>query len=117
MLGDYVHYVALGEVAEINMGQSPESTYVNDQNEGIPFLQGNAEFGSKNPKHKFCCTKPTKVCSAEDVLISVRAPVGDVNVADKSYCIGRGLAAVRFHKIYHRFGWFFLKHYADNLNK
>jgi len=78
------------------MGQSPDSRYVlDDPFVGYPFLQGNAEFGAVFPEPEFGCTKPAKLCKAGDVLISVRAPVGAVNLADRDYCIGRGLAAIR----------------------
>lgn len=87
---------ALGEIAYVEMGQSPDSRYVvEDPFQGHPFLQGNAEFGSISPEPKFGCMRPTKLCKVRDVLISIRAPVGAVNLADRDYCIGRGLAAIR----------------------
>ncbi len=88
--------VHLGEIAHIEMGQSPDSRYVfEDSFLGYPFLQGNAEFGTVSPEPKYGCTRPAKTSESGDVLISVRAPVGAVNIADQSYCIGRGLAAIR----------------------
>lgn len=87
--------VDLGEIAHIEMGQSPDSRYVfEDPFLGYPFLQGNAEFGTVSPEPKYGCTQPAKTGKPGDVLISVRAPVGAVNIADQSYCIGRGLAAI-----------------------
>ena len=87
--------VDLGEIAHIEMGQSPDSRYVfEDPFLGYPFLQGNAEFGTVSPEPKYGCTRPAKTAKSGDVLISVRAPVGAVNIADQSYCIGRGLAAI-----------------------
>jgi type I restriction enzyme S subunit len=87
--------VDLGEIAHIEMGQSPDSRYVfEDPFLGRPFLQGNAEFGTVSPEPKYSCTRPAKTAKPGDVLISVRAPVGAVNIADQSYCIGRGLAAI-----------------------
>lgn len=92
--------VPLGEIAHIEMGQSPDSKYViDDPLIGHPFLQGNAEFGSVFPEPKYGCLRPAKLCKADDVLISVRAPVGAVNIADRDYCIGRGLAAIRVRGI------------------
>jgi type I restriction enzyme, S subunit len=86
----------LGEIAHVEMGQSPESRFVfEDPFIGYPFLQGNAEFGQVFPAPKYGCLRPTKLCRTNDVLISVRAPVGAVNLADRDYCIGRGLAAIR----------------------
>lgn len=84
------------EIATVNMGQSPDSNFVNEVEYGTPFLQGNAEFGTRTPAEVFWCTRPRKMAQKEDVLVSVRAPVGEVNIADKEYCIGRGLAAVDF---------------------
>lgn len=88
--------LVLSDIAHVEMGQSPDSRYVvEDPLVGLAFLQGNAEFGAVYPEPKFGCLRPAKTCKANDVLISVRAPVGAVNVADRDYCIGRGLAAIR----------------------
>lgn len=87
---------ALSDIAHVEMGQSPDSQYVvEDPFKGIAFLQGNAEFGAVYPEPKFGCLRPAKQCNTNDVLISVRAPVGAINIADRDYCIGRGLAAIR----------------------
>jgi type I restriction enzyme, S subunit len=86
----------LASIAHIEMGQSPDSSNVKEGNHGgVPFLQGNAEFGVAHPEPRFSCTAPMKMSNAGDILISVRAPVGAMNIADRDYCIGRGLAAVR----------------------
>lgn len=88
--------VRLGDVAHIEMGQSPDSRYVSeDLDHGVPFLQGNAEFGDSSPRPRFSCTHPMKLSHGDDLLISVRAPVGEINRSDRAYCIGRGLAAIR----------------------
>ncbi len=84
----------LPEIADINMGQSPSSSDVNEHGEGIVFFQGKAEFGKLYPTPKKYCTKPTKIASAGDILLSVRAPVGPTNLANQSTAIGRGLAAI-----------------------
>jgi type I restriction enzyme, S subunit len=87
---------ALSDIAHVEMGQAPDSRYVvEDPFQGRPFLQGNAEFGAIYPTARFGCLQPAKMCEVNDVLISVRAPVGAINLADRDYCIGRGLAAVR----------------------
>lgn len=88
----------LGDAADINMGQSPSGTSYNETGDGTPFLQGNAEFGDTFPEHQKFTTEPSKIASKGSVLISVRAPVGDTNVADLNYCIGRGLAALSLKK-------------------
>jgi type I restriction enzyme S subunit len=89
------HWKQLSETSHIEMGQSPPSEYVFEGlNDGFPFLQGNAEFGDPFPRPKYSCSVPAKVGKYGSVLISVRAPVGAVNLADQDYCIGRGLAAI-----------------------
>lgn len=96
------------DLATINMGQSPESEFVNENQEGIAFLQGNADFGDVNPKELYWVTVPKKIAKKDDILISVRAPVGDMNIADKDYCIGRGLSALTIKKIDKKFGFYAL---------
>jgi len=84
----------LCDIANITMGQSPVGSSYNENNEGVPFLQGNSEFTDKYPVAIKYTTAPTKMANAGDILMSVRAPVGAINIADKSYCIGRGLCAI-----------------------
>lgn len=85
----------LSNISEIIMGQSPPSSTYNKKANGLPFLQGNAEFGDKYPKPTIYCSKPIKISEQSDILISVRAPVGDINMVKSKVCIGRGLAAIR----------------------
>ncbi|MCE9658082.1 MAG: restriction endonuclease subunit S [Burkholderiales bacterium] len=85
----------LGEIAEVQMGQSPNSATYNDLGVGLPFFQGKAEFGSLYPTVRKWCSEPIKVARVGDILLSVRAPVGPTNVAATDCCIGRGLAALR----------------------
>ena len=87
-------YKRLADVCTINMGQSPESTSYNIAGQGIPFFQGNADFGERYPVTRYWCDAPTKVAHANDILISVRAPIGAINYAAETCCIGRGLAAI-----------------------
>ena len=87
-------YTALRDVCEINMGQSPDSSSYNKEGRGIPFFQGNADFGERNPVTRLWCDAPSKIANANDILISVRAPIGAVNYAAETCCIGRGLAAI-----------------------
>ncbi|WP_263809795.1 restriction endonuclease subunit S [Salinibacter pepae] len=86
---------SLPSVVEIEMGSSPPSSTYNEQEEGLPFYQGNADFGHMRPKVSTWCSDPVKTADKDDVLISIRAPVGDLNIADEHCCIGRGLAALR----------------------
>jgi len=97
------------EVAEIIMGQSPPSSTYNDSGSGLPFLQGKTEFGEIYPSPSIYCSKPIKIAELNDILLSVRAPVGDVNIAPFRCCIGRGLATIRPKK--DRLNYLFLFYY------
>ncbi len=115
--------VRLGDVAEVVMGQSPPGELVSDwdgtdgQTSGLPFIQGNAEFGANFPNPVKWCTQLFRVGLPGDILISVRAPVGETNRADRELGIGRGLAAVRFNKREQAFGWHILNHAKDALER
>jgi type I restriction enzyme, S subunit len=85
---------ALTEFCDLNMGQSPDSKTYNEQGDGMPFYQGNADFGEIHPETRVWCSKPVKVANEGDILISVRAPIGAMNIATETCCIGRGLAAL-----------------------
>ena len=91
--------VKLSKTSEINMGQSPPSTDCNEQGDGLPFYQGNAEFGPKYPSPQKWCNRPKKIADEGDILISVRAPVGEINIAHHKCCIGRGIAAVKARNV------------------
>ena len=91
---EYMNYVMLKDVCTINMGQSPASNSYNDNGDGVPFFQGNADFGERYPVTRKWCSAPTKMAAPEDILISVRAPIGAMNYAKEECCIGRGLAAL-----------------------
>ena len=93
-LSDTTQTKKLCDIAKITMGQSPDGTSYNGNKEGVPFLQGNSEFTDKYPIAVKYTTSPNKMANAGDILMSVRAPVGAINIADKSYCIGRGLCAI-----------------------
>ncbi len=83
------------EYFDLIMGQSPPSSTYNENGVGLPFLQGCAEFGKIYPKPVLYCSNPIKVAKPGDILISVRAPVGEINLVSTDICIGRGLAALR----------------------
>ena len=89
-----MNYVKLKDVCTINMGQSPSSDSYNENGHGVPFFQGNADFGERYPVTRKWCSTPTKMAAPEDILISVRAPIGAMNYAKEECCIGRGLAAL-----------------------
>ncbi|SIL85666.1 restriction endonuclease S subunit [Mycobacteroides abscessus subsp. abscessus] len=83
------------DVAEVILGQSPSSSTYNEQGAGLPFFQGKADFGLVHPTPRVWCTAGSKFAKANDVLLSIRAPVGDVNMATQDAVIGRGVAAIR----------------------
>ena len=83
----------LSEIADIIMGQSPNGSTYNENGEGIIFYQGRAEFGTRFPSIRLFTTNPTRIAPANSILISVRAPVGDINITHKECCIGRGLSS------------------------
>ena len=89
-----MEYRTLKDIAKITMGQSPDSSSYNDNCDGIPFFQGNADFGEVYPSVRIWCNDPKKIAEPGDILISVRAPIGALNYAKEKCCIGRGLAAI-----------------------
>ena len=107
------------DVSEIVMGQSPPSSSYNISCEGLPFFQGNADFGVLYPTPRVYCTKPLKVSETGDILISVRAPVGEINISPFKCIIGRGLAAVRSSpdNTYGKFLYYYLKNSIDRLKE
>ncbi len=86
----------LGDEFDFIMGQSPPGSSYNEKKQGIPLFQGNADFGFRFPKNRIFTTEPKKTAKKYDTLISVRAPVGEQNMAFEECCIGRGVAALRY---------------------
>ena len=105
---------ALERIAYITMGQSPDSKYYSEEKNGLPFLQGCAEFTNKYPKHVLYCSQTKKVAKKDAILFSVRAPVGRINIADQDYIIGRGLAAISGSNVDHTYLEHYLKHEEAN---
>ncbi len=87
--------IKLGEIADLIMGQSPDGKYYNSEGNGMPFLQGCSEFGKHHPETTIFSTDIKKLAPENSILFSVRAPVGKTNLANKKYCIGRGIAAIK----------------------
>ena len=108
-------WVKLGEVAEVKLGQSPESKYYNDKGIGLPFLQGNKTFGYRYPEIDMFCSNPIKIARKGEILISVRAPVGDINITNQDICIGRGLASINSLFNQNEFLFYFLKYSKNDL--
>ena len=99
----------LWEVSSFVMGQSPSSKLYNTGGEGLPFHQGVKDFGTRFPSHKTYCTVDKRVAEEGDVLVSVRAPVGRINIANAKLIVGRGLAALRHESLLQSFLFYQLK--------
>ena len=109
--------VKLIDIADIIMGQSPPSSSYNDS-DGLPFLQGKADFGDIEPIITKYTTKPSKISEKGDILFTVRAPVGDMNWCNTTCCIGRGIAALRpKDKVIPKFLHYQLDKLRSNLNQ
>jgi len=108
----------LGDIADIIMGQSPLSKSYNRNKEGLPFYQGKTEFNDIYIKEaRVYCDSPAKIAEKNDILISVRAPVGDVNIATQKSCIGRGLASIRPKEVNYLYLFYLLKEQKLNFEK
>ena len=101
----------LGDIANVTMGQSPKSEFYNSERQGVPFLQGNRTFGKRYPTFDTYTTKVTKIAHAGDVIMSVRAPVGDLNFAPADMCLGRGVCGIRMKNGNQDFLFYLLKYY------
>ena len=110
---------SLSDIADITMGQSPSGSSYNEDGIGTIFFQGRAEFGFRFPTIRLYTTEPKRMACANDTLMSVRAPVGDLNVAHTDCCIGRGLAAIHSktnHQSFVLYTMFSLKKQLDVFN-
>ena len=99
------------------MGQSPTSDNYNSNYSGLPFLQGNAEFGSVNPTPRIWSKEANKIVTAGDVLVSVRAPIGAVNIADQVYGIGRGLCGIHPKNSHKKYLYYLFISLGEELNR
>lgn len=117
MKSDTPRYL-LKDVAIIIAGQSPDSKYYNTKGEGLPFFQGKADFGVLYPKIRTYCSQPTKIAEKDDILLSVRAPVGPTNLSPGKVCIGRGLTAIRpSSRICLKYLLYFFRYYEVQLQE
>ena len=106
----------LGEVSEIIAGQSPPSSSYNNNNDGLPFFQGKVDFGDEYPSVRVWCNEPSKIELPNDIVISVRAPVGPTNICNVKSCIGRGLSAIRAKEDNHyKYLFYFLRYKEKEL--
>lgn len=109
----------LADIANITMGQSPKGTSYNENGNGISFYQGRAEFGNRFPSVRLFTTEPSRYAEPHSVLLSVRAPVGDINIAVERCCIGRGLASIlskNKHQSFVLYTMYSLKKELDKFN-
>ena len=110
--------VKLSDVAKIIMGQSPPSSSYNEKGIGMPFYQGNVDFGEKYPKIKKYTDKITKIANENTILMSVRAPVGELNVTKIECCIGRGLCSIKINgELNLEYLFYYLKNIMINIKK
>lgn len=105
----------LADIADVTMGQSPKSEYYNSEKNGMPFLQGNRTFGKKYPTFDTYTTFITKTAKSGDIIMSVRAPVGDVNITPIDMCLGRGVCGIRMKNENQEFLFYLLKYYMPRL--
>ena len=107
----------LEEIVDVKMGQSPKSEYYNTEKDGCPFLQGNRTFGFKYPTFDTYTTVVTKFAKAGDVIMSVRAPVGALNITPVDMCLGRGVCSLRMKNGNQSFLFYMMKYYVSHLLK
>ncbi len=108
--------VKLGDIAEIIMGQSPQSEFYNKDKKGLPFLQGSSTFGYIYPTFDMYSSDIKKVAKDGSILMSVRAPVGDINIANTDICIGRGLCSINsINKSINSYIFYILKYNKNKL--
>lgn len=106
----------LGEHFNVVMGQSPKGDTYNEEGEGMLFFQGRRDFGFRYPTPRIYTTEPKRLAQAGDTLISVRAPVGDRNMADQECCLGRGVAGIRHKTGARSFTYAFIGHIESSLS-
>lgn len=106
----------LGDIAEIIMGQSPSGTSYNEEGNGEVFYQGRAEFGDRFPTRRLFTTEPNRMAEENSILMSVRAPVGDINIAYEKCCIGRGLASIKAKNNFNSFVLYTMHSLKDSLD-
>ena len=104
----------LGNISRIEMGQSPDSVFYNEGEIGLPLIQGNADIKERKSIKRIWTSKPTKVCEAGDILMTVRAPVGFIGIATYSSCIGRGVCAIKATEVDEKYLYYLLISQEEN---
>ena len=108
--------VRLGDIIDIKMGQSPKSEFYNLNNNGLPFLQGNKTFGHLYPSFEVYTSEYKVISEPNSILMSVRAPVGDLNISNQNICIGRGLCSINGKNIeLNKYIFYLLKYYKKEI--
>jgi type I restriction enzyme S subunit len=105
----------LEQIVDVTMGQSPKSIYYNSNGKGYPFLQGNKTFGLRYPVFDTYTEVMTKAAKAGDVIMSVRAPVGELNITPVDMCLGRGVCSLRMKNGNQDFLYYMMKYYIPHL--
>ena len=106
----------VADVFDVTMGQSPPGDTYNDDGRGLPFFQGRADFGFRSPTNRKYCSAPSRIAEPESTLLSVRAPVGDLNRAFQRSCIGRGVASLAEKTGYDSLGYYMMWSLSEALN-
>lgn len=106
----------VGEEFDVTMGQSPPGDTYNENGDGIAFFQGRADFGFRYPNNRVYCTAPKRYAAKGDTLVSVRAPVGDANIASEDCAIGRGVAALRHKSGSRSYTYYSMLQLAEHFN-
>src|SRR5690606_33419417 len=101
--------------AELIMGQAPKGDSYNTEGQGVPLIAGASDLGETNPNPSRFTTSPTKVGQSGDIILCVRATIGDLNWSDSEYCYGRGVAGVRATKVDSQFLYYALAHSKTDL--
>jgi len=112
-------WVSLGDdsLVTLIMGQSPPGNTYNKDRHGLPFFQGKADFGNIYPEPSVWCAEPIRIAEPNDILLSVRAPVGPTNIAKEKCCIGRGLAAIRCkEELSYKYLIWILRHFEQQIS-
>lgn len=107
----------IGDTYKLTMGQSPSGDTYNENQDGMVFFQGRSDFGFRYPSPRIYCTHPMRIAEKGDTLVSVRAPVGDVNMAFERSCIGRGVASLRHNSGSRSFTYYSIKSLEGELRK
>ncbi len=106
----------LGEISRVIMGQSPSGETYNELGNGDPFYQGVKDFGFRFPSRRVFCSSPARLAENGDILLSVRAPIGSLNIANERCCIGRGVASIRHNESLQSFLYYLLISTRQNWN-